>query len=166
MGCRNMKYTKVLSIKKLLLINIVLIFLIFTLSSISVNAHSPSDMNLSYNITTKELNVSITHQVSDPNTHYVNNIVIKLNGETNISKDYTSQPGSSFTYTYENFEATIDDEIEVAAFCIQGGSISKQLIVTSGEVSKSDDDSSTPGFELILFMVALIVLMIVIRKNR
>lgn len=161
-----MKYTKVLSIKKLFLINMVLIFLLFTLSSTSANAHSPSDMNLNYNITTKELNVSITHQVSNPNTHYVNNIVIKINGETNISKDYTSQPGSSFTYTYENFEATKDDVIEVAAFCNQGGSISRQLTVTSGEASQSDDDRSTPGFELILFMVALIVLMFVIRKKR
>jgi hypothetical protein len=117
-------------------------------------------------MTTKELKVSITHQVSNPDTHYVNNIVIKINGETNLSEDYSSQPGSSFTYTYENFESLENDEIEVSAFCNQGGSISRKLTVTSGEVSESDEDSSTPGFELLLFIVALIVSIIIFRKKR
>lgn len=161
-----MKYTKVLFNKRLQFFTIILILLLFTLSSISVSAHSPSSMNLNYSMATKELQVSITHQVPNPNTHYVYNIVVKINGETNISEDYTSQPGSSFTYKYQGIEAIEGDAFEVTAYCIQGGSITRQLTVSSGEVSKTDDDSSTPGFELILFVIALIVLMMVIRKKR
>jgi hypothetical protein len=166
MGSKNMKFKRVLFNKRLLFFIIIIMLLSLILSSVSVSAHSPSNMNLSYNMTIEELGVSIAHQVPNPNSHYVYNIVIKINGVTNISQSYTSQPGSSFTYTY-NIKALEGDTFEATALCNQGGSISKQLTVSSGEVSKTDDDdSSTPGFELILFMIALIVLMIVIRKKR
>jgi hypothetical protein len=124
-------------------------------------------MNLSYNNTTKELLVDITHQVSNPNTHYVYNIVVKINGETNISQDYTSQPESSFTYTYEGIEVIEGDIFEVTALCNQGGSITRTLTVSSGEVSETgDDDSSTPGFELIIFICAIALILFWRQKKR
>ena len=52
---------------------------------------------VSYSKNYKELTVNITHQVSDPKTHYVKNIVVKINGETNFSIDYTNQPSLSFS---------------------------------------------------------------------
>jgi hypothetical protein len=141
-------------------------FFSLVLLSINVSAHSPSNMSLSYNNTTKELQVDITHQVSNPNTHYVYNIVVKINGETNISQDYTSQPGSSFTYSYEGIEVIEGDIFEVTALCNQGGSITRTFTVSSGEVSETgDDDSSTPGFELTVVFLAVALVLLCRRKR-
>jgi hypothetical protein len=122
-------------------------------------------MSLSYDSTTNELQVDISHQVSNPNTHYVYKIVIKINGVTNISQDYTSQPGSSFSYTYEDIDAVESDTFEVTALCNQGGSISKELTVSSEIISETDDKSSTPGFEFIIFITSIITIIIPLKKR-
>ncbi|MDP3565336.1 MAG: hypothetical protein Q8R70_12695, partial [Methanoregula sp.] len=43
----------------------------------------------------------ITHQVDDPTTHYVKQVMVKQGDTVLIDKSYTSQPDrSSFTYRY------------------------------------------------------------------
>jgi len=164
-GSKNMKNIKTIYTKRLIFLISTSVLFLLVLTSVNVYAHSPSDMNLTYNTTTKKLEVFINHQVSDPNSHYVFNIVVKINGVTNLSEDYTSQPNNSFTYTYENIEANEGDIIEVTALCNQGGSISRQLTVTSDDVSESDENGSTPGFELLIFIITIIALVIIIRKK-
>ena len=159
-----MRQPRIFLNNRLISITGILLLIFFTLSTINVSAHSPSNMNLSYNTNTKELDVSINHQVANPDTHYVNNIIIKINDITIQTEEYSSQPGSSFTYTYENFTATKDDKIEVTANCNQGGSITKTLTVTSEETSKSEDDDSTPGFELILIIFSIICIILILKK--
>ncbi|KYK30391.1 MAG: hypothetical protein AYK22_03925 [Thermoplasmatales archaeon SG8-52-3] len=160
-----MKFTKKKGNIRLLIFTVFFMFFLSILLSFNVYAHSPSNMNLGYNITTKELEVSLNHQVSNTNSHYVNNIVVKINGETIINKDYTSQPESSFTYIYNNTQAEENDTIEVTAFCNQGGSITRQLKVSSGKISQTDDDS-TPGFQLILFVISIIFLIFVFKIKK
>lgn len=161
-----MKLTGLIFNKRLYYLTTILMFFLLFLSSIGVYAHSPSNMSLSYNNTINELKVSITHQVSDPETHYVFQIIVKINGLVNITQDYSSQPSSSFTYTYKNIEAVEGDTFEVTANCNQGGSITKQLTVSSEEVSETgDDSSSTPGFELILLIISFIIIIIFLRKK-
>jgi hypothetical protein len=115
-------------------------------------------MNLNYSKSTSELKVEITHQVSNPSTHYVYNIEIKISGEVYISQNYTSQPGSSFEYTYEEMEVIEEETIQVTALCIQGGSITKELIIDAEDVMDTSDDPSTPGFGLLLILFAVIIL--------
>lgn len=129
-------------------------------------AHSPSSMTAEYNSVTEQLTVEINHQVSNPNTHYVNNIVVTLNGETEVDQSYSSQPDSSFTYTFEDIYAEEGDQIEVTANCNQGGLITDQLTVGSDTTSDSDDDSSTPGFELILVFASVISVFFIYRRKR
>ncbi len=113
-------------------------FLLFGVSLVS--AHSPSAMSLTYDLNSNTLSVSITHTVSNPDSHYVRNVKIDLNEVEAESVDYTSQPSSSdFTYTY-TITAVDGDEFEVSAFCNQGGSISKTLTVTEGGMM--DDDAT------------------------
>jgi hypothetical protein len=103
--------------------------------------------------------------VSNPNTHYVNNIEVMLNGETEVDQSYSSQPDSSFTYTFEDMYADGGDEIEITATCNQGGSITDQLTVGSDTTSDSDDDSSTPGFELILIFASVIAVFFIYKRK-
>ena len=148
-----------------------LVFLTFVFTMVflfvsCVSAHSPSGMTLSFNNGTNKLNVDINHQVSNPDSHYVDNIKIKINGETVIDQDYSSQPGSSFSYTFEDVDASESDTISVTAECNQGGSISEELTVGSGEVTEAGDDGSTPGFESILLFISILALILILRRNK
>ncbi len=137
--------------------------LMILIGGCSVSAHSPSSMQISYSTVTDELTVDISHQVADPNTHYVNNIEVTLNGQTELNKDYSSQPGSSFSYTYTDINASVGDTIRITAICNLGGSITEELEV--GKSDGSNGGSSTPGFEVILFAIAIIFL-VIFRKTR
>ncbi|MFW9823462.1 MAG: hypothetical protein ACFFE4_11030, partial [Candidatus Thorarchaeota archaeon] len=72
------------------------------MSIISVKANPPSSISLVYNIGTEQLDVSITHFNSGSSTHIIDQVVIKVNGVTVKTQSYTSQPGNSFTYSYNN----------------------------------------------------------------
>lgn len=146
-------------------VSIFIVLCLFLVIGNIVIAHAPSSMNLEYNSVTERLTVDITHSVADGDTHYVDNIRVTVNGETEINQDYTSQSGSSFTYTYEDVYANETDTIEVLANCNQGGLITKSLVVT-GDQSSTQDDSSTPGFESVLLFIALILTFFVLKRKR
>jgi hypothetical protein len=127
----------------------------------SVCANAPSGLTVSYNLETQELSVTITHQVSDPTTHYIYKVEIQKNGADYNTSLYTSQPDpNSFTYIY-NVNATTGDVITVKASCIQGGSKSIQYTVSSTNNGKS----STPGFEMIALIGALLISIILLRRR-
>lgn len=136
-------------------------FIFFTILSINVTAHSPFSMNINYNFESEELNVSINHVVSDPTTHYIYNITIEKNNEFYKSFDYTSQPSSSsFSYTFSSIVGELGDMFSVIARCNQGGQISKSLTVGS-----NNQDNSTPGFEIILVLAAVTLVLFWQRKR-
>ena len=163
-----MVYTRFYVRKKLVtifLISFLVVCFLIGLFGTSVTAHSPSEMMLGYESVNQTLEVSITHQVSNPDTHYIYNIILKKNGETVNSYDYTSQPSStSFTYTYD-INATNGDVIAVVANCIQGGSISNDVTITA-EGSSSGSGSSTPGFELITILTAITLAFILLKRKK
>ena len=143
---------------------ILMINLVF-LASISVGAHSPSDMSLSYDESTAQLHVSGTHEVSDPSTHYVYIMSLKINGVVFNTREFANQSGNSFTYTFYNVEAVEGDVLEVTAYCNQGGSITRELTVGS-ETDSDTEGGGTPGFELVLFIVSAVFLIVFIRRRR
>jgi hypothetical protein len=130
------------------------LILISTLFATNIKAHSPSSMNISYDLEAKTIDAVITHTVSNPGSHYVNKLEIKINDELYETFEYTSQPGSSFTYSLDSINASTGDIIEVKALCNQGGQITKQLTVGE-ENGESTDEESTPGFEIMLFIISL-----------
>src|SRR4030042_2145307 len=90
-------------------------------------AHAPSEMSISYNEYSKVLNVTITHQVPNPQAHYVKEVHVILNGNTVHDVHYTSQPSpDTFTYTYPLLPAP-GDTIEVTASCSIAGSINPRM---------------------------------------
>lgn len=127
-----------------------------------VCAHAPATMTAGYNIENQELQVTISHQVSSATTHYISKIEIKKNEELYNTSIYTNQPTTnSFTYTYK-VNATTGDVIDVYVLCNQGGSKTAQIIVGQ---DNNENDTSTPGFELILLLGAVIVSISLIRKK-
>lgn len=129
--------------KKIYMLVLTTIFTILITANLSLNvsAHPASEMSLNYNKNNNILEVTISHQVSDPGEHYIDNLTISLNGEIHSSYKYTSQPtSSSFTYTYE-LNASEEDTIEVYTHCNLGGTLTEELNVKS----TSDTSTSEPG---------------------
>jgi hypothetical protein len=127
-------------------------------------AHSPSTLTVSYNLQTQELRITITHQVANPSTHYISKVEIKKNNVTYNTTFYTEQPDpNSFTYSY-TVNATVGDTLQVTASCIQGGSKTSQLTITQQNTNDDGNTSSTPGFELLIALGALLSAFILIRK--
>jgi len=160
-----MKSLKVILLNRLVFVFVLSLLSLLVVSSFLVSAHSPSNMDLSYNATSKELGVSLSHQVSDPNSHYVFNVVVYINNVVTINQNYSSQPGSSFDYQFNVVNVSDGDVIKVTALCNLGGSITEQITIGPDEVTESDD-GATPGFELVLFFFSLIGFAFIINKKR
>jgi hypothetical protein len=95
-------------------------------------ANPPSDLQLSFNETTRVLSVTITHPVADPGTHYIKRVSATSGGTAVSSRSYTSQPASSpFTYTY-TLSPDVKGEIQVAAECSVFGSLARSITVPEG----------------------------------
>jgi hypothetical protein len=120
-------------------------------------------MTVSYNLETQDLRVTISHQVSDPEIHYISKVEIKKNDVVYNTSIYVDQSdANSFSYTYK-INATVGDTIEVTASCNQGGSKTVQHTVTKDNTD--EEEKSTPGFELIFFIGAIVTSLILLRKR-
>ena len=95
-----------------------------------VTAHPPSDILISYQEISRTLVVTITHQVPNPQNHYIKEVVVTINDKTVNDSFYTSQPATdTFTYTYP-IDTKPGDEIAVTASCVLAGSLTRQMYNT------------------------------------
>lgn len=123
----------------------------------TVEGHSPS-ISLDYDSENEELTVEVSHSVSDTQSHYIENVLIEVNGNTEIDEDYTEQPDtSSFEFTYD-LVVEENSTISVTASCNQAGSDSATLQV-------GQEDDSFPGFTSILLLLSIIVTTAIYRKT-
>lgn len=113
----------------------VAVFLVFFSMSV-VSAHSPSNMELEYDMDNQRLKVVITHEVTDPLSHFVLKVDIRKNGSLYTTEAYHSQPSpSEFIYFY-TVDAKKGDTLDVVAECNQGDSITRTLKVEPSSVKK------------------------------
>jgi hypothetical protein len=117
----------------------VLFFLLLTLTCVApLSAHPASDMDLQYNTLNHQLNITITHRVVNPETHYIRQVVVYHNGENN-SLLYSSQPSREvMTYQY-TFPLETPGPVEVTASCNIGGDITRTLYITATATTPSDE---------------------------
>lgn len=106
--------------------------LLFTLviMVMTLSAHPPKKITLKFDNKTQELDVRIDHSVKNKNEHFVDNIMVKINGTEVQSNDYTKQKDMKadvYRIVLENVKA--GDEIELTASCNKWGKKSKKLTV-------------------------------------
>ena len=67
--------------KKTLIISLQIVAIIMVLSNFTtlVSSHTPDYLDLSFNADTTTLTATFTHPVSDPNSHYIESVEIKVN---------------------------------------------------------------------------------------
>jgi hypothetical protein len=110
---------------------------LISMSPQPVTAHAPSSVTLSDNYSTQNLSVTISHSVSNPNTHYVMKVTLTRNSNQIAVHNYTSQPTNNiFTYYY-NVTAADGDLLAASADCSISGS-------NSGNVRASAPDETDP----------------------
>jgi hypothetical protein len=112
---------------------LVLCILALTALSGYVLAHTPAGVVVSYDDTTGDLGVAITHHVDNTATHYVKHVTVRRGTTVLIDQSYTSQPdASAFKYRYNLPQLKgSSGEIRVDTECNIGGSRSGTL--TLGE---------------------------------
>jgi hypothetical protein len=94
----------------------------------AATAHPASDLVLAYNTSTQELQVTFTHMVANPATHYIGEVeVMSMESGRILQRQYTSQPtNNTFTYTYP-LALSNGTRITVQGECNLGGEISRSL---------------------------------------
>lgn len=121
-------------------------------------AHAPSSVVLSYDQNNSLLNVTITHTVNSPSSHYIQKVEVFKNGTKILSNDYTSQPSpSTFTYSYM-LNATDGDVLKATATCSIAGSRSGEITVNETRLTVKSATSLPldkirllPGFKIEIY---------------
>lgn len=151
--------------------NFLVILLIFSVCIIwsPASAHPPQDMELGYDSDTGELRVTIQHTVADASDHFISNVVVLVQGKEIGQYPYTEQPDSrSFTYIYQ-VQADQGEEITVRALCNKAGSIEKSIRITDGTdvttTSPPVSSTSTPGFESVITIIAILCICCSVRRS-
>jgi len=160
--------------KKTLIIYLQIVGFILILSNFTTMAssHAPYYLDLTYNTDTTTLTATFTHPVSDPNTHYVSIVEIKLNYTILDTFYYTSQPiADEFSYEY-NITASEGDELLVTGDCSQGGYLAKFLLIGNSTISETtrnlpgdngnETDTGIPGYNLSIFLFSSLGILFII----
>jgi hypothetical protein len=149
-------------------------FLILSNFTLLAASHGPQELNISYDLENESLTATFMHSVSDQSTHYVETVIIKLNGTTSETLTYTSQPtNNEFSYEY-NITASEGDELFVSGTCVRGGTITQTLIIVNSTdpngTNGTDEESSIPGFNLSTFLISsngiIFIIFLFIKKKR
>ena len=107
---------------------IIVLVAILISATATIIAHSPSEMELSYDNETKILEVLVKHNVGNPGNHYISELTVANDGGQMILHRLTKQEngdGIMFQYRLPNAEEGM--VIEVTAKCSRVGSITKEI---------------------------------------
>ncbi|PKL92996.1 MAG: hypothetical protein CVV21_01220 [Candidatus Goldiibacteriota bacterium HGW-Goldbacteria-1] len=98
--------------------------------SATVSAHSPSGISMEYDLTEKSVKVNVMHTSKDITKHFVDEIILSVNGVKKISQETTVQTDDkSQQLIYVIPELKSGDKITVKAVCSKFGDLTKDLKV-------------------------------------
>jgi len=111
-----------------------IILLIFAVVGI-VMAHGASDVDLSFDEENSILTITVEHSVKDPASHYIDEIIVELNGEEIIKQSFSKQTDDNYqVVSYVIIDAKAGDEIEAITNCSKFGK--KKAKITVGETEE------------------------------
>ncbi len=112
--------------KKLIMLTGVFAFVITG----AVFAHSPSGISMEYDLTEKTVKVNVAHTSKDITKHFVDEIILSVNGVKKVIQETTVQTDDkSQQLLYIIPELKSGDKITVKAVCSKFGDLSKDLKV-------------------------------------
>lgn len=128
----------------------ILVFLtvaVLLLAASSVRAHSPNKVVLDFDEGEKILNVNVVHNVRNVSSHYVEKIMVWVNGKQASEKSYERQDtAGEQKEKFEMKNVKPGDEVRVKAECSIAGSAEASLTIKEkGE--KKAEEMKKPGRE-------------------
>jgi len=132
----------------------ILLALVFSSMPIYALAHSPSSMVGSYDYNAQELHVTVTHNVEDTSTHFIQEIEVLRNGIHAANRTYSNQATTTGLEATFGISAEDGDIFEIIATCNLGGEITLDV------VAHESASSTTEGFWT-QFNIAWVVMLIV-----
>jgi len=133
-------------------------------------AHTPAGVAVSFDETTGDLSVAVTHQVDDPATHYVKHVTVQQGTTVLINQSYTSQPDkSAFTYRYnlpqlKGSSGEVKVDVECSVFGSRSGTLTLSGTPAPGAPgSAAPAPTQAPGCVFIAFLAAGLVAMRIMR---
>ncbi|MFP4466561.1 MAG: hypothetical protein ACLFP1_05885 [Candidatus Goldiibacteriota bacterium] len=112
----------------------------------AVSAHSPSDAEFKYIEDKKMLKITIEHKVKNENSHYVENIKVKLNGKKIITQKtsvQTDKENQKIAYIIPDIKE--GDEVELSAGCSIMGRKSFKYTVETVKENAGKKEEKKPG---------------------
>jgi hypothetical protein len=149
-----------------------LVICILALTALSGHAlaHTPAGVAVSFDETTGDLSVAVTHQVDDPATHYVKHVTVQQGTTVLINQSYTSQPDkSAFTYRYnlpqlKGSSGEVKVDVECSVFGSRSGTLTLSGTPAPGAPgSAAPAPTQAPGCVFIAFLAAGLVAMRIMR---
>lgn len=108
---------------------IVSLFIIVSLFSVMpIYAHPASNILLEVKDTM--LMVTVEHDTSKPESHYIDEITVILNGNKIITQLFSMQTGNTQNVSYIIPSLKSGDSITVDTHCSKGGNLKKTITVT------------------------------------
>ena len=112
--------------KKVLFFTIALILSL----TLSVYAHPPGDIEMSFNTENNMIEATIPHNSSDNSDHFINNVQVYLNGDLHIEQDFIMQTDKEVQYLHYMIPgAKAGDVIRLSAVCNKFGSREVEITV-------------------------------------
>ena len=98
--------------------------------TLSVYAHPPGDIEMSFNTENKMLEVTIPHNSNDNSDHFINNVKVYLNDNLHIEQNFIMQTDNEVQYLHYMIPgAKVGDTIRLNAECNKFGSREIELTV-------------------------------------
>jgi hypothetical protein len=105
------------------------LFLVFLFATTAM-AHPPGEVTAQFDLENSILSVKVTHNVGGgSSSHYINEVIISINGREVIVQKTTRQISDTQTFLYFMPAVEVDDEIGIVAVCNVGGQGNIQIIV-------------------------------------
>ena len=108
-----------------------------------VSAHPPSAPDISFDLQSHTLTVTVNHAVKDASKHYIDKIEVELNGDKIIEQKFAAQlDGRTQKAFYLVADAEVGDEIKVTAECNIAGKKKASIKVEQPPKPKDTDKDS------------------------
>jgi hypothetical protein len=95
-----------------------------------IMAHPASDIEMNYDTENKVIKVTMTHVTKDQSEHFINKVVIQVNGKRRIEQTYPEQKDKQ---TQNALFLIIDlksgDKIDITAHCNVFGKLKKSFTI-------------------------------------
>lgn len=110
-------------------VTLLFLFIFFT-AGLTVYAHPPSDIKITFDHNTKILHAIILHSVSNPGSHYIKKVDVALNGKEIIEHSISQQDNNnSQAVSYLIPDAKDGDILSIEGYCSISGKLEKEITV-------------------------------------